>query len=425
MQLESSVTLFDDNKVEDRFAELQITADGITAEVGRKVGNDEVISRINLSPETATIHADKVNIEGAAIFSSGRLSQSSLNNAYDAKGAATGAVDTLKSDLSSSSGTTVINGGHIATGTLSAGAVNANSGTFNTANIPDLNASKITAGTITDSSGNNSWNLSSGQFVTKQGTIANMAIDSDGLTYSNAAGSLKFRIRLGYIQSRYLTNSSSDGIDISQTAGIRFYHLEGLPSDPWNGLNAEGYITSAYGGIDIKGPGTYAPDIHIVEDKVAVWGNLDAYNDLKVYGTKSRVAKTDDYGERLLYCYETPTPIFGDIGEAVLDEDGLCYVDIDDIFSETIADRVEYQVFLQKEGNGDCWISEKNSRYFVIEGTPNLKVAWELKAKQKGYEINRLEQHNIGLDDYENIKDQNSLLDDFITEQEELLYGYY
>lgn len=39
MKLESSVTLFDDNKVEDRFAELQVTADGITAEVGRKVGN--------------------------------------------------------------------------------------------------------------------------------------------------------------------------------------------------------------------------------------------------------------------------------------------------------------------------------------------------------------------------------------------------
>lgn len=148
MKLESSVTLFDDNKVEDRFAELQITADGITAEVGRKVGNDEVISRINQSAESIQIQANKVNIEGATIFSSGRLSQNSLNNAYDANGAATGAVNGLKNDLSSSSGTTVINGGHITTGTLSAGAVNATSGTFNVANIPDLNASKITAGKL-------------------------------------------------------------------------------------------------------------------------------------------------------------------------------------------------------------------------------------------------------------------------------------
>lgn len=126
MQLESSVTLFDDNKVEDRFAELQITADGITSEVSRKVGNDEVISRINQSAEGVQIQANKVNVEGAAIFSSGRLSQSSLNNAYDAKGAATGAVNTLKSDLSSSSGTTVINGGHIATGSMTIGALDTN-----------------------------------------------------------------------------------------------------------------------------------------------------------------------------------------------------------------------------------------------------------------------------------------------------------
>lgn len=148
MQLESSITLFDDNKVENRFAELQVTADGITAEVGRKVGNNEVISRINQSAEAIQIQANKVNIEGATIFSSGRLSQNSLNNAYDAKGSAISTVDALKSDLSSSSGTTIINGGHIVTGTLSAGAVNANSGTFNTANIPNLNASKITAGTL-------------------------------------------------------------------------------------------------------------------------------------------------------------------------------------------------------------------------------------------------------------------------------------
>lgn len=148
MQLESSVTLFDDNKVESKFAQLEITADGITSEVSRKVGNDEVISRINQSAEAVKIQADKVNIEGATIFSSGRLSTNSLDNAYDSKGAATGSVNTLKNDLRSSSGTTVIHGGHITTGTLDADAVNANSGTFSTANIPDLSAGKIKSGTI-------------------------------------------------------------------------------------------------------------------------------------------------------------------------------------------------------------------------------------------------------------------------------------
>lgn len=133
--------------------------------------------------------------------------------------------------------------------------------------------------------------------------------------------------------------------------------------------------------------------------------------------------KTENYNDRCLYCYETPTPLFGDIGEAVIDEDGFCYVDIDDIFSETIADKAEYQVFLQKEGEGDCWVSDKSLRYFVIQGTPGLKVAWELKAKQKDYQNIRLEHSQNFLDEYEYRTDIN--LNDYITEQEELLYGNY
>lgn len=44
--------------------------------------------------------------------------------------------------------TTVIDGGTIITGSVNANAVNASSGTFDTANIPDLNANKIRAGTL-------------------------------------------------------------------------------------------------------------------------------------------------------------------------------------------------------------------------------------------------------------------------------------
>ena len=150
MQLESSITLFDDGKVENRFAELQITADGITSQVSRKVGNDEVISRINQSAEAIKIQADKVNIEGATIFSSGRLSQSSLNAAYDSNGAATTSVNNLKSDLASSSGTTVINGGHISTGTIDAARLNI-TGVINAINsngTTTIDGGKITANSI-------------------------------------------------------------------------------------------------------------------------------------------------------------------------------------------------------------------------------------------------------------------------------------
>lgn len=161
----------------------------------------------------------------------------------------------------------------------------------------------------------------------------------------------------------------------------------------------------------------------VIIGDVVVRGKLHASSTLSTGGTKPRDVKTENYSNRYLYCYETPTPLFGDIGEAQLDEDGICYVDIDDIFSETIELRQEYQVFLQKEGEGDCWIAEKQKRYFVIKGTPNLKVAWELKAKQRDYDMIRLEQPENGLDEYEHTTDADTLLDSYINEQEELLYG--
>ena len=88
-----------------------------------KANKATLTSEINASADTVKIDATRVSIEGAAIFTSGRLSQSSLDGAYDASGAASGAVNALKTDLASASGTTVINGGHIATDSLTVGHV--------------------------------------------------------------------------------------------------------------------------------------------------------------------------------------------------------------------------------------------------------------------------------------------------------------
>lgn len=119
------------------------------------------------------------------------------------------------------------------------------------------------------------------------------------------------------------------------------------------------------------------------------------FNSLLVGGKKSRIAKTQNYSDRLLYCYETPKPYFGDIGEATLDEKGLCYIFVDDIFLETINTSCAYQVFLQKYGQGDVWVEERNANYFLIKGTSYLKFGWEIKARQSGFEIERLENYTL------------------------------
>ena len=148
-----------------------------------------------------------------------------------------------------------------------------------------------------------------------------------------------------------------------------------------------------------------------------------------ISGTKSRVAETQNFSERLLYCYETPTPMFGDVGCAQTNAEGLAIIDIDPVFAETISTGTEYQVFLQKEGPGDLWVQEKDESYFVVRGTPELKFSWELKCSQKHFEHLRLEEEtqrtvvskdiNNAENDYSDIID--GLVNDYDTEMEELI----
>ena len=133
-------------------------------------------------------------------------------------------------------------------------------------------------------------------------------------------------------------------------------------------------------------------------------------------GQKNRVVKTEDYSDRLLYCYETPKPYFGDIGEATLDENGTCYIFVDDIFLETVNTDCQYQVFLQKYGQGDIWIEERHTNYFVVKGTPDLRFGWEIKARQFGFETDRLERFV-----YEKKEDEV----DYESESQNYINNYY
>ena len=159
------------------------------------------------------------------------------------------------------------------------------------------------------------------------------------------------------------------------------------------------------------------------DDIITLNGNL------KVYGTKSRVARTENFSDRLLYCYETPTPMFGDLGCGTTNDRGSAIVDIDPAFSETINSGIEYQVFLQKEGEGDVWVAEKGESYFTVRGTPNLKFSWEVKCIQKHYEHLRLDEKEVQeaaqKDARETQKDYDIIIDtvveDYDKEMEELI----
>lgn len=136
-------------------------------------------------------------------------------------------------------------------------------------------------------------------------------------------------------------------------------------------------------------------------------GNYSTISPTALYctGSKHRVVRTQDYGERLLCCYETPSPMFGDVGSAQTDETGKCIIFIDEKFAQTIDTEYLYDVFLTKYGLGDCYVSERTPAYFAVEGTKNLKFAWEIKTIQRDYENLRLEEHMREKDDIDYIYD--------------------
>ena len=144
---------------------------------------------------------------------------------------------------------------------------------------------------------------------------------------------------------------------------------------------------------------------------------------LTVSGSKSRVIETT-FGNICLDAYETPTPMFGDVGEGVVDEDGQIYIFIDQEFYESIESEYKYKIFLTPYGPGQLYADMKssNNTFFVVKGTPGLEFAWEIKALQKDMKNTRF--RNI---DYKNFEESNTFeydVDNVLNEEEQEAMNY-
>ena len=161
-----------------------------------------------------------------------------------------------------------------------------------------------------------------------------------------------------------------------------------------------GDYSATYAADHIEIRGNNYSTIVRVEDAYGISTDYDiSCNAINSRADKSRIVDTTDYGTRKLYCYEMPSPMFGDIGSGVIGDDGLCYVSIDPVFSQTIASgEVEYQVFLQPYGDGNCYVKSRNNGYFVVAGDIGLSFGWEMKAKQRDYELRRLDVYGNKID---------------------------
>jgi len=251
-----------------------------------------------------------------------------------------------------------------------------------------LNANLLRAGIIQSFNGENYWDLESGLFQTKHGIIGDFNIYDGYLVYDNAgSGTARAIVSKDGISYAYRWSENDIGSAELYGQGLRIF---------WNDEEMLALYTVGDGFALTSGftPGNLGRSVLIYSlsnHKVTSSESWDIGGNLRVTGTKNRVAETKDYGKRLLYSYESASPYFADIGEGEVGPDGSVTVLIDPIFAETIY-LPSYQVFLQAYGEGSAYVSERNVSNFVVKGTPGLRFGWELKGKQLHYENCRLEE---------------------------------
>lgn len=117
----------------------------------------------------------------------------------------------------------------------------------------------------------------------------------------------------------------------------------------------------------------------------------------RVTGTKNAIHKTS-LGWVETPAYETAESYLGDIGTETTGSDGTAIIFIDKLFNETVNTKdYDYQVFLQSYSFGsNVFVTVRNEKYFIVKSDkPITSFAYEIKAKRKGYEKDRLNQYKL------------------------------
>ena len=136
------------DSAQTNYSTLTQTATSLQTQVSAKVGNNEVISKINQSAEQIQINANKISLAGKTInLTSDNIAINSTNFKVDKNGNLQCSNANISGTITATSGTfqncTITNSCSVPASTVT--------GTLSSNNIPNLNASKITSGTISAS----------------------------------------------------------------------------------------------------------------------------------------------------------------------------------------------------------------------------------------------------------------------------------
>lgn len=364
--------------------------EGAVATPWKPAASDQVLAQINVAAGTTLIQNDKIYMDASSTVFSGKafIPDAAITN---------------------------ISADKINTGTLDAGRIN----------VINLNANNITTGTIKGQ--NSSFNLT-------DGTLTALNQYNEGVFMRN--GKLEFTSRqswnnnstatYGYIQSlpkMFTLGYNYGGLDINGTSGFVLHNdktkiktsnsgqrgsaVEGgsyiFGSDSLTSVNNENSVIINAGaqsysewtaGISLlsgNASRNVPPSITLgSSNSLSDRSTVTISGSLAVLGSKNAAVRTSQ-GLTAINAYETAEYYFGDIGRAKTNSDGTVCIYMDPLFLETVNTGVPYHIFLTSYSEARIWVSEMYPSYFVIRSDkPNADFVWEIKAKRKGYENDRL-----------------------------------
>ena len=203
-------------------------------------------------------------------------------------------------------------------------------------------------------------------------TIPNLVLDG---TYQNGQTVLKGTF------SQYFFQGPSGGFSGGITLQDEFVNVGSLNGKNYFSINSDGAITITANGKSILSLNGLFPGVN---------SDFNVRGNFAVTGSKNAIVPTSR-GMAAINAYETAEYYFGDIGETQTNSNGVVTVMIDPYFLETVNTLVPYKVFLTSYGDGNVWVSSRSANNFTVKSSnPNIHFAWEIKAKRKGYENDRM-----------------------------------
>ncbi len=126
---------------------------------------------------------------------------------------------------------------------------------------------------------------------------------------------------------------------------------------------------------------------------------VDESGNMVATGTKSAMVITEPFGERLIYCMESPEVWFEDVGKATLN-DGEVEVVFESVFASIVNLEIDYHVFLTPLGQEPIllFITEKTTTGFKVKGAGldgnpiKCDFDYRIVAKRLGFENERLQE---------------------------------